>query len=136
MRELSAAASDHFAHPRHAGGLDADEPDVTTVRVEVPTSGEILQLQLRVDEQGVIAEARFKAYGCGWLIACGSLLTERITGLTLAEAGRFRHHELVERLTVPPEKLHCAVLAETALQTALQALTPVPSPTGGEGGLS
>ncbi len=80
-------------------------------------SGEILQLQLRVNEQSVIAEAWFKAYGCGWLIACGSLLTERITGLTLADAGRFRHHELVERLTVPPEKLHCAVLAEAALQT-------------------
>lgn len=132
MRELSATARDYFANPRHAGSLDADEPDATTVQ-EVPTSGEILQLQLRVNEQSVIAEARFKAYGCGWLIACGSLLAERITGLTLADAGRFRHHELVERLTVPPEKLHCAVLAETALQTALQALTPVPSPTGGEG---
>ena len=133
MRELSAAARDHFVHPRHAGDLDADQPGVITVRAEVPTSGEILQLQLRVNDQGVIAETRFKAYGCGWLIACGSLLTERIAGLTLADAGRFRHHELVERLTVPPEKLHCAVLAETALQTALQALTPVPSPTGVEG---
>ena len=136
MQELSVAASDHFAHPRHAGGLDADEPGVTTVRVEVPASGEVLQLQLRLDEPGVIAEARFKAYGCGWLIACSSRLTERMTGLTLAEAGQFRHHELVARLTVPPEKLHCAVLAETALQTALQALTPVPSPAGGEGDLS
>ena len=136
MQELSAAAREHFTHPRHAGGLDADQPDVITVRVEVPMSGEILQLQLRVDEPGVIAEARFKAYGCGWLIACGSLLTERMAGLTLAEAGQLRHHEWVERLTVPPEKLHCAVLAETALQTALQALTPVPSPTEGEGGLS
>ena len=122
MQELSAAAREHFAHPRHAGGLDANEPDVTTERVEVPTSGEILQLQLRVDEPGVIAEVRFKAYGCAWLIACSSLLAERIVGLTLAEAGQLRHHEWVERLTVPPEKLHCAVLAETALQMALRSL--------------
>ena len=133
MQELSAAAREHFAHPRHAGDLDAAQPDVISARVDVPTSGEILQLQLRRDERGVIAEARFKAYGCGWLIACSSWLAERIVGLTLTEAGRFRHHELIERLTVPPEKLHCAVLAETALQTALQALTPVPSPTEGEG---
>ncbi len=86
-------------------------------------SGEILQLQLGVDERDVIAEACFKAYGCGWMIACGSLLTEWIIQRTLAEAGQFRHHELVERLAVPPEKLHCAVLAETALRR----LVPVAS---------
>ena len=122
MRELSVAARDHFRHPRHAGCLDSDQAGVVTAQVDMPTSGEILRLQLRVDERGVIAEARFKAYGCGWLIACGSLLTERMIGLTLAGAGQFRHHELVERLIVPPEKLHCAVLAETALQMALGSL--------------
>lgn len=123
MRELSAAAREHFAHPRHAGDLDAAQPGVISARVGVPTSGEILQLQLRVNQQGVITEARFKAYGCAWLIACGSLLTERLAGLTLTEAEQLRHHELIERLTVPPEKLHCAVLAETALQTTLRSLT-------------
>ncbi len=133
MRELSAAAREHFTHPRHAGRLNANTPGVSTVRLEIPTSGEILQLQLRRDESGVIAAARFKAYGCGWLIACGSLLTERIIGLTLAEAGQLRHHEWVERLAVPPEKLHCAVLAETALQAALNSLTPHPSPAGERG---
>jgi nitrogen fixation NifU-like protein len=133
MRELSLVARDYFEHPRHAGSLDSDRADVMTVQVDVPTSGEILRLQLRMDERGVIVEARFKAYGCGWLIACGSLLTERMTGLTLAEAGLLRHHEWVEQLTVPPEKLHCAVLAETALQTALGSLSPNPSPTRGEG---
>ena len=121
MQELSAAAREYFAHPRHAGVLDVDQPGVAVVRAGLP-GGEILQLQLRVDDLGVIAEARFKAYGCGWLIACSSLLAERIAGLTLAEAGRLRHHEWVERLTVPPGKLHCAVLAETALQMALRSL--------------
>lgn len=135
MRELSAVARDHFENPRHAGALDVDQPGVAAVRAELP-SGEILQLQLRVDDLGVIAEARFKAYGCGWLIACGSLLAERIVGLTLAEAGQLRHHEWVERLTVPPEKLHCAVLAETVLQAALSSLNPDPAPIQGVGRLS
>lgn len=136
MRELSAVACEYFAHPRNAGQLHPNAPGVVTARVSVPMSGEILQLQLRVDERGVIAEARFKAYGCGWMIACGSLLTERMVGKTLAEAGRFRHHALVERLTVPPEKLHCAVLAETALRTALGSLNLDPSPTLEEDGLN
>ena len=118
MRELSAAARAHFTQPRHAGQWPP-APDVATARVELPTSGEILQLQLRIAD-GVIVDARFQAYGCGWLIACGSLLTELIIGRTLEEAGQFRHHALVERLGVPPEKLHCAVLAETALHAALK----------------
>ena len=120
MRELSAAARDYFAHPRQV--IEGEPLGVTTVQAELP-SGEILQLQLRVSPPDLIAEARFKAYGCAWLIACGSWLTERLTGRTLAEAEQFRHHELIEALTVPPEKLHCAVLAETVLQTALRSLT-------------
>lgn len=129
MRELSVAARDHFENPRHVGSLPFKAPGVATARVEVPMSGEVLQLQLRLNECGVIAEARFKAYGCGWMIACGSLLTTRIVGQPLEEARQFRHHELVERLMVPPEKLHCAVLAETTLQTALGVLAPNPFPT-------
>jgi len=86
MRELRrrGPGAFHPSPPCRPSGCDL--PGVATVRVEVPTSGEILQLQLRRDERGVIADARFKAYGCGWLIACGSLLTERIIGLTLAES--------------------------------------------------
>ena len=83
------------------------------------SSGAILRLSLQVDERGCIAAARFKAYGCGWLIACGSLLTELIQGKNLTEAAQFRHHPLVELLDAPPEKLYCAVLAETALKTAV-----------------
>lgn len=128
MLELSAAARDHFEHPRNAGDLKPSEPDTIKARVGEPVSGDILQLHLRVDGRGVIVAARFKAYGCGWLIACGSLLTECVEGRTLAEAGHFRHHELVEKLDIPPAKLHCAVLAETALKAALRisAAKPVP----------
>jgi NifU-like protein involved in Fe-S cluster formation len=122
MWELSAAAREHFEHPRNVGALDPNEPDVVEARVGEPVSGDILQLHLRIDDRGVIVAARFKAYGCGWPIACGSLLTECVEGRSLAEAGHFRHRELVERLGIPPAKLHCAVLAETALNAALRAI--------------
>ncbi len=128
MLELSAAARVHFDHPRHVGALDADTPGVATARVGEPASGAILQLHLRVDATGSITAARFKAYGCGWLIACGSLLAEWLQGRTLGQATRLRHHELVEILDVPPEKLYCAVLAETALRKALHACAAQPTP--------
>ena len=127
MLELSAAAREHFEHPRHVGALNPDSPDVAAALVGEPVSGAVLQLYLRVDVAGRIAAARFKAYGCGWTVACGSLLTEWLQGRTLAEAARFRHHELVESLDVPPEKLHCAVLAETALKAALRYQAAKPS---------
>lgn len=119
MRELSPAAREHFEHPRHVGCLDSQQPDIAAAHIESPIGGEILQLHLRIDAQGIISAVRFKAYGCGWMIACGSLLAETILRQPSAKAARFRHHELVERLTVPPEKLHCAVLAETVLQAVL-----------------
>ena len=128
MQALSAVARAHFDHSRHVGALDADAPDVATARVGEPVSGAILQLHLRIDAAGSIAAARFKAYGCGWLIACGSLLAEWLQGRTLAQAARLRHHELVETLGLPPEKLYCAVLAETALKMALRACAAQPTP--------
>lgn len=127
MQELSAAARDHFERPRNAGSLDPTDPDVVAALVGEPVSGAILQLHLRVSEQGLINTARFKAYGCGWTIACGSLLTECLQGQTLVEIASFRHHELVEKLDVPPKKLHCAVLAETALRAALRAYAVKPT---------
>jgi nitrogen fixation protein NifU and related proteins len=129
MLELSAAAREHFEHPRHVGGLNPAAPDVAVALVGEPVSGAILQLHLRVDERDLITAARFKAYGCGWTVACGSLLTECIQGQTLAEAARFRHHVLVGTLDVPPEKLYCAVLAETALKAALRAHAAKPTRT-------
>lgn len=129
MLELSAAAREHFEHPRHVGALNPDSPDVAAALVGEPVSGAVLQLHLRVDAAGRIAAARFKAYGCGWTVACGSLLTEWLQGRTLAEAARFRHHELVESLDVPPQKLHCAVLAETAFKAAMRATAAKPTPS-------
>jgi len=128
MLEPSAAARKHFEHPRHVGALDPAAPDVAAALVGEPASGAILQLHLRVDAAGLITAARFKAYGCAWTVACGSLLAEWLEGRTLAEAARFRHHLLVETLAVPPEKLHCAVLAETALKAALRAYSMKPTP--------
>ncbi|HRD65460.1 MAG TPA: iron-sulfur cluster assembly scaffold protein [Candidatus Competibacter sp.] len=128
MLELSVAAREHFEHPRNAGALEPSEPDMVEARVGEPVSGDVLQLHLRIDGQGIIVAVRFKAYGCGWLIACGSLLTECLEGRTLAEAGHFRHRELVEKLDVPPAKLHCAVLAETALKAALRAFVAKSTP--------
>ena len=121
MHELSPAAREHFAHPHHVGCLDSQQPDVVAARVDSPIGGEILQLHLRINASGIISAVRFKAYGCGWMIACGSLLAETMLGQPVAEAAGFRHHALVERLAVPPEKLHCAVLAETVLQAALHS---------------
>lgn len=128
MLELSVAAREHFERPRSVGALDPNEPDVVEARVGEPASGDILQLHLRIDRHGIIDAVRFKAYGCGWLIACGSLLTEIVEGRTPQEAGHFRHRELVEKLDIPPAKLHCAVLAETALDAALRAFAAKSAP--------
>lgn len=123
MLELSAAAQEYFERSRHTGSLAAEAFGVVEVRVGEPVSGYVLQLQLQVNTNAIIATVRFKAYGCGWLIACGSLLGECIEGCSLAQAGHFRHHALVEKLDIPPAKLHCAVLAETALKKALRTLS-------------
>ncbi|MBL8260313.1 MAG: iron-sulfur cluster assembly scaffold protein [Candidatus Competibacteraceae bacterium] len=127
MLELSAAARQCFRQPRHAGILDLSDPGTVEARVGEPLSGDVLQLQLRIGERGCIETARFKAYGCGWLIACGENLCQRIEGRSLEQAGHFRHHELVESLEIPPAKLHCAVLAETALNAVLRALSAKPA---------
>ncbi|MFZ1324844.1 MAG: iron-sulfur cluster assembly scaffold protein [Candidatus Contendobacter sp.] len=128
MQTLSAAARAHFEHPHHVGTLALDAADVATARVGEPVSGAILQLQLQIDGCGTLTAARFQAYGCGWTVACGSWLAAWLSQRTVAEAAAFRHHLLVEALAVPPEKLHCAVLAETALKAALRAYATKPTP--------
>ncbi len=131
MRELSAAARDHFEQPREVGSLNLADPEVVAAVVGEPASGAILRLHLQVDDSGLIRAARFKAYGCGWTIACGSLLMEQLQGRTLVEMASFRHHEVLEKLDVPPEKLHCAVLVETAIKAIVRnhaaKLTPRPA---------
>lgn len=122
MLELSEAARDHFERPRHAGTLDSSQPQVVEALVGEPVSGDILLLQMCISPTDRIEAVGFKAYGCGWLIACASLLAESVHDQPLEQVRDFRHHSLVEALTVPPAKLHCAVLAETALKAALRAL--------------
>lgn len=121
MLELSAAAREHFERPRNTACPAKGQHNTVAVQVGEPVSGAVLRLCLRLNDQNAIDQAYFQAYGCGWLIACGSLLTESLQGQTLAEAGHFRHHTLVERLEIPPAKLYCAVLAETGLKAALRA---------------
>lgn len=122
MHPLSPAARIHFDCPRHAGALDPTATNVATALVGEPVSGVVLQLHLQVDQQRQsIAAVRFKAHGCGWTIACGSWLAAWLEDRTLSEAAAFQHHLLAEALDTPPEKLHCAVLAQTALKAALRA---------------
>lgn len=115
MLELSSAARHYFTHPQRI--ITAGAPSAV---LELP-SGEILQLQLVINAQHIIVSARFKAYGCAWLIACAALLCECLEGCSSVAARQYSHHTLVERLAVPAHKLHCAVLAETALQTSLDS---------------
>ena len=110
---------EHFENPRNAGSLDQGDPNVGTGMVGTPACGEVIKLQIRVNSQGVIEEARFKAYGCGSAIASSSLLSEWVTGRTLAEAGTISNTRIAEALVLPPVRIHCAVLAEQALKAAI-----------------
>lgn len=111
---------DHFEHPRNVGRLDKADPSVGTGLVGAPECGDVMQLQIRVDEAtGVITDARFKTFGCGSAIASSSLATEWVKGRTLAEAGEIRNGDIVRELSLPPIKIHCSVLAEDAIKAAL-----------------
>ena len=124
MFALSPAAQAHFRQPHQVGELDPAAPDVATARVGEPVSGAILQLHVRVDDrQNSIVAVGFKAYGCAWTIACGSWLAAWLQDRPLDQAVAFHHSVLAEALAVPPEKLHCAVLAQTALKAVLRDTT-------------
>jgi nitrogen fixation NifU-like protein len=110
---------DHFDHPRHVGAFDPGTAAVGTGMVGNPFQGDVLKLQIQVNAQGVIAAARFKAYGDVPTIAAGSLVTGWLTGRSLAEAGKISNREIAAALALPPEKIHCAVLAEAAIKAAI-----------------
>ena len=110
---------DHYEHPRNVGSLDKDSPDVGTGMVGAPACGDVMKLQIRVNAEGVIEDAKFKTYGCGSAIASSSLLTEWVKGKTLAEAGSIRNTQIAEELALPPVKIHCSVLAEDAIKAAI-----------------
>jgi len=110
---------DHCENPRNVGTLDAAAPDVGTGLVGAPACGDVMRLQIRVDEAGVIQEARFKTFGCGSAIASSSLVTEWVKGRTVDEALAIKNTDLAAELSLPPVKIHCSVLAEDAIQAAV-----------------
>ena len=106
---------DHYENPRNVGVLDKDSNNVGTGMVGAPACGDVMRLQIQINDDGVIEEAKFKTYGCGSAIASSSLLTEWVKGKTLDEASQIKNTEIVEELELPPVKIHCSVLAEDAL---------------------
>ncbi len=114
---------DHYENPRNVGTLDKDDKDVGTGMVGAPACGDVMRLQIKVNEQGVIEDAKFKTYGCGSAIASSSLLTEWVKGKTLEEAQQIKNSEIAEELALPPVKVHCSVLAEDAIKAAVQDYT-------------
>lgn len=110
---------DHYEHPRNVGVMDTDSSDVGTGMVGAPACGDVMRLQIQVNEEGVIEDAKFKTYGCGSAIASSSLLTEWVKGKTLDEAQEIKNTEIAEELALPPVKIHCSVLAEDAIRAAI-----------------
>ena len=113
---------DHYENPRNVGILDKDSKNVGTGMVGAPACGDVMRLQIQVDDQGVIKDAKFKTYGCGSAIASSSLLTEWVKGRTLDEASAIKNSEIAEELALPPVKIHCSVLAEDAIKAAVEDL--------------
>ncbi len=113
---------DHYEHPRNVGTLDKDAPNVGTGMVGAPACGDVMRLQIQVDDNGIIEDAKFKTYGCGSAIASSSLVTEWMNGKTLDEAGEIKNTAIAEELALPPVKIHCSVLAEDAITAAIADL--------------
>jgi nitrogen fixation NifU-like protein len=111
---------DHYENPRNVGKMDAEDPDVGTGMMGAPACGDVMRLQIKVNEQGVIEDAKFKTYGCGSAIASSSLATEWMKGKTLDEAETIKNTQLAEELALPPVKIHCSVLAEDAIKAAVR----------------
>jgi nitrogen fixation NifU-like protein len=110
---------DHYENPRNVGSLDAADPQVGTGLVGAPACGDVMKLQIRVSDSGVIEDAKFKTFGCGSAIASSSLATEWIKGMTVDQAADIKNTQIVEELNLPPVKIHCSVLAEDAIKSAI-----------------
>ena len=110
---------EHYANPRNVGKMDAEDNQVGTGMVGAPACGDVMRLQIKVDADGIIQDAKFKTYGCGSAIASSSLLTEWVKGRSLDDAASIRNTEIAEELALPPVKIHCSVLAEDAIKAAV-----------------
>lgn len=111
---------DHYENPRNVGSFEKNDPNVGTGMVGAPACGDVMRLQIKVGENGVIEDAKFKTYGCGSAIASSSLLTEWVRGKTLDEAREIKNTDIAEELALPPVKIHCSVLAEDAIKAAIE----------------
>lgn len=110
---------DHYENPRNVGSFDKEDSDVGTGMVGAPACGDVMKLQIKVNEQGVIEDAKFKTYGCGSAIASSSLITEWVKGKSLDEALAIKNSDIAEELELPPVKVHCSILAEDAVKAAV-----------------
>jgi nitrogen fixation protein NifU and related proteins len=111
---------DHYENPRNVGTLDKDDPSVGTGLVGAPACGDVMRLQIKVSDEGIIEDAKFKTFGCGSAIASSSLATEWLKGKTVEEAGGIKNTLIVKELNLPPVKVHCSVLAEDAIKSAIE----------------
>ena len=116
----SSKVVEHAENPRNVGTLDKSDPSVGTGLVGAPACGDVMRLQIRVSEEGVIEDAKFKTFGCGSAIASSSLATEWIKGKTIDEAAKIKNVDIVNELNLPPVKIHCSVLAEDAIKSAIE----------------
>ena len=110
---------DHYEHPRNVGSMEKDDPNVGTGLVGAPACGDVMKLQIKVSDAGVIEDAKFKTFGCGSAIASSSLITEWVKGKSLDEAQTIKNTQIAEHLSLPPVKIHCSVLAEDAIKAAI-----------------
>ena len=111
---------DHYENPRNVGSFEKDDPTIGTGMVGAPACGDVMKLQIKVDnDTGIITDAKFKTYGCGSAIASSSLITEWVKGKTLDQAGSIKNSEIAEELALPPVKIHCSILAEDAIKAAV-----------------
>jgi nitrogen fixation NifU-like protein len=116
----SEKVNDHFDNPRNMGSMDKADPQVGTGLVGAPACGDVMKLQIKVNGDGMIEDAKFKTFGCGSAIASSSLVTEWIKNKTIEEAKEIKNHEIAEELSLPPVKVHCSVLAEDAIKAAIE----------------
>jgi Fe-S cluster assembly scaffold IscU len=116
----SKVVLDHYNNPRNVGSLNKEDKDVGTGIVGAPECGDVMKLQIQVDESGTITDAKFKTYGCGSAIASSSLATQWLKGANITEASKIKNTQIVEELSLPPVKIHCSVLAEDAIKAAIE----------------
>ena len=110
---------DHYENPRNVGAFDKNDPSIATGMVGAPACGDVMKLQLKINDDGIIEDAKFKTYGCGSAIASSSLVTEWVKGKSIDEASQLKNTQIAEELALPPVKIHCSILAEDAIQAAI-----------------